>query len=191
MKPLLLRSSLALALAVAPTLSSAQTTIPAAFTLSSSNLTDGGVFSAAQIGTDTRCGNHGKSRSPELAWSGAPKGTQSYALLIFDVDARKGSGFVHWVDYGIPASVSELPEGAATPGVSPYVAGLNGAGTVGYLGPCPPAGDSPHHYLITIYALDLAPQALAAGQTRDELLTGLRGHILAGSTIVGLHRVNR
>lgn len=187
MKPFLLRSALALAVACVPALAFGTSIAPFAFTLTSSNLTNGGSFSAAQIGTNARCGG-GKGRSPELTWRGIPKAAQSYAIVVFDVDARKGNGFVHWVDYGIPASTTEVREGAATPDASPYVAGLNSAGTVGYLGPCPPTGDPTHHYRITMYALDLSPDALAAGKTRDELLTALRKHILAVSTIVGLYR---
>jgi Raf kinase inhibitor-like YbhB/YbcL family protein len=190
MKPFFLRSTLALAVACIPALALGASAAPVAFTLASSNFTDGGSFSAAQIGTNARCGG-GQGRSPELTWSGVPKAAQSYAVVVFDVDARKGSGFVHWVDYGIPASTTEISEGAATPGASPYVAGLNSAGTVGYLGPCPPAGAPAHHYRITVYALDLPPDVLAGGKTRDELLTALQKHILASSTIVGLYRVSQ
>ena len=64
--------------------------------------------------------------------------------------------------------------------------GKNSVGVGYYFGPCPPAGDSPHHYNFTVIATDLEPDALPPGLMREELLEKLRGgHALAPATIVG------
>jgi len=129
------------------------------------------------------CG--GSGQSPPLAWSGAPDGTQSFAVTAFDPDGQNGLGAVHWVLYGIPASVSALPQGAGTAAARLYVSGTQQFGTLGFRGFCPPKGQSLHHYLMTVYALDLAPDALPPALTRADLLTALKGHILRASSIVG------
>ena len=51
-------------------------------------------------------GCSGKNISPALKWSGAPKGTKSFALSLYDPDAPTGSGWWHWVVYNIPANVT-------------------------------------------------------------------------------------
>src|SRR2546423_6523414 len=78
-----------------------------AFPVTSTDLTDGGVLPDAHVE-----GNG--AVSPQLAWSGAPDGTRGYVVTCYDPDAPTGSGFWHWVVYGIPAGVTELPRGAGT-----------------------------------------------------------------------------
>jgi Raf kinase inhibitor-like YbhB/YbcL family protein len=118
----------------------------------------------------------GKSISPPLQWSNPPSGTRSLALIMDDPDAPRGT-FVHWVVYDLPASANSLPQ--AVP-AQPELAdgtrqGNNGAGKIGYTGPCPPSGM--HHYYFKLYALDAAP-ALAAGATKEQLLNAMQGRIL-------------
>ena len=98
--------------------------------------------------------------SPELSWRGAPAGTNSYAVLMFDPDAPTGSGFWHWVAWDIPAGTTSLPTGATLPAGS--ISGENDAGTIGYTGPCPPPGDGTHHYQITVIALSVPTLGLDA-----------------------------
>lgn len=113
----------------------------------------------------------GKNQSPELHWSGAPSGTLSFAISIYDPDAPTGSGWWHWYVVDLPASVTSLARGAGTADGSKLPAGTRQIrtdfGAIGYGGPCPPAGDKPHRYIVTVHALkvaklDLPKEATAA-----------------------------
>ena len=75
-------------------------------------------------------------------------------------------------------------KGADLKGKIEGVGGSNSKGLATYSGPCPPVGENPHHYVIQIYALDLAADALPAGLTRDDLLAKIKGHILANTSVV-------
>ncbi|MEO7338258.1 MAG: YbhB/YbcL family Raf kinase inhibitor-like protein, partial [Caldimonas sp.] len=72
------------------------------FTLSSPTIKPDSMLSEAQVFNGFGC--TGKNISPALAWSGAPSGTKSYALTVYDPDAPTGSGWWHWVVYNMPAS---------------------------------------------------------------------------------------
>lgn len=113
-----------------------------------SNALAHGTFPAADWWNSFGC--TGANQAPDLEWSGAPAATKSYAITMFDKDASTGSGFWHMVDWDIPAATTSftgtLPAGA--------VEGTNDDGDPGYMGPCPPAGDIPHHYQIKVLALD-------------------------------------
>lgn len=126
--------------------------------------------------------------SEEVHWTGAPAGTQSYALVLFDPDARPPRGFVHWVAYDIPASVHAIPSGtynqASLPGGG--VDGNNGRGTLGFIPSCPPAG-APHHYTFTLYALSVPSLGLKPGATREAVLAAIEGKVLAQAKLVGLY----
>lgn len=125
------------------------------FRLTSPDLTEGGTVKMEQVANTFGCTGGGVS--PELNWSGAPAGTKSFAVNVYDPDAPTGSGFWHWIIFNIPASVTQLPKGAGDPGkgVAPVgsTQSRNDAGTQGYIGPCPPQGDKPHRYIFTVYAL--------------------------------------
>ena len=103
-------------------------------------------------------GCKGGNLSPELNWKGAPVGTLSYAVTVYDPDAPTGSGWWHWVVYDIPASATGLPGGAVVKAALPTGAkqGRNDYGDRNFGGACPPAGDKPHHYIFTVYALKVA-----------------------------------
>ena len=57
-------------------------------------------------------GCSGGNQSPELRWSGAPAGTQSFAVSVYDPDAPTGSGWWHWYVVNLPASTTSLPRDA-------------------------------------------------------------------------------
>ncbi len=127
----------------------------AGFTLTSPTIKPGATLPDAQVYNQFGC--HGGDTSPALKWSGAPQGTKSFALTLYDPDAPSGSGWWHWVVYDLPASTTELPADAGAAGGKALPAsakmGPNDFGEHAYGGACPPPGDKPHHYVFTVYAL--------------------------------------
>jgi Raf kinase inhibitor-like YbhB/YbcL family protein len=123
----------------------------------------------------------GANVSPPLAWSSVPPGAKELALVMEDPDAPRGT-FVHWVVWGIAPGAGQLAEGTV-----PAAAhlGRNGAGSVAYTGPCPPAGPA-HHYGFTLFALS-APISLPAGATADQLRAALAGKVLSQAKLTGLY----
>ncbi|MBB6093697.1 hypothetical protein HNQ60_002578 [Povalibacter uvarum] len=111
----------------------------------------------------------GKNLSPELHWSGAPAGTQSFAVNIYDPDAPTGSGWWHWVVINLPATTTSLPQGAGVADGSKLPAGTQQIrtdfGAKGYGGPCPPQGDKPHRYIVTVHALKVPKLEVPADAT--------------------------
>jgi hypothetical protein len=136
-------------------LASAVSAQAAGFTLSSATIKPGSMLSDAQVFNGFGCS--GKNISPALSWSGAPAGTKSFALTVYDPDAPTGSGWWHWVVFNIPAAAMQLPEGAGGAdgkGLPPgSVQGRTDFGAPGFGGACPPPGDKPHRYVFSVYAL--------------------------------------
>jgi Raf kinase inhibitor-like YbhB/YbcL family protein len=139
----------------------------AGFHLMSPTIKPGSMLSDEQVFNGFGC--TGKNVSPALKWSGAPKDTKSFALTVYDPDAPTGSGWWHWVVYNIPASASELAEGAGTADGKGLPAGSaqgnTDFGAPGFGGACPPKGDKPHRYIFTIYALKTDKLDIPAGGT--------------------------
>lgn len=150
---------------------------PTAFRMSSPALADNAMLSS-QHGGDFRKNPNclGQNVSPPLAWVNPPEKTRSYVLLMDDQAGRGGLGVNHAVLYGIPAATTSLAEGelGAPPARNRFVPGKNTLG-LQYLGPCPPRGNAPQHYVFTLIATDLDPAALKPGMTKDEVLKALQG----------------
>lgn len=127
--------------------------------------------------------------SPALAWAGAPDEAKSFAIICHDPDAplvKPGTyGYVHWVLYGIPGSVSELAEG-----IPDYTQGVNDFGNEGYGGPAPPPGHGTHHYFFWLLALDAEPD-LPSGLTMWELLDKIEPSVIAMNRLVGTYSRSR
>jgi Raf kinase inhibitor-like YbhB/YbcL family protein len=158
---------------------------PAPFMVTSSSFADGGMLSKKNAADDPMrmCG--GQNVSPALAWSNAPAKTKSYAIFMFDPDGRLGEGVSHWVAYGIPANVNSFAEGEIAKESKKFIGGKGTRDNALYIGPCPPVGDTPHHYVFTVVASDLEPGALKPGMTREQLYAALSGHAVVGASIVG------
>jgi Raf kinase inhibitor-like YbhB/YbcL family protein len=133
------------------------------------------------IPSDYTC--DGRDQSPLLRWSGAPAGTQSFAIIADDPDAP-GGDWVHWLVYDLPPTIDMMPQGV--PAVDKLANaekhGSNDFGKLGYGGPCPPSGV--HRYVFKVYALDRM-LGLEAGLKKKELLKAMDGHILGMGQLVG------
>jgi Raf kinase inhibitor-like YbhB/YbcL family protein len=122
----------------------------------------------------------GAERSPALRWERA-EGTESYAVVVHDVDA---DDFVHWVVWGIPPQVTEMEEGDL-PGSA--VEGTNSFGDVGYGGPCPPPDDASHTYLFTVLAVGDGMPSLEEGATGAEMLEAVGPSLVASGDLRGTY----
>ena len=124
--------------------------------------------------------------SPDLAWSGAPAATQSFALIADDPDAPMGT-WTHWLIWNIPAKATLLP------GDTPKIESLdNGARQgkndfkrIGYGGPCPPPG-KPHRYFFKLYALSVRLE-LKPGASKADLEAAIKPHVLAEARYMGTY----
>lgn len=150
-----------------------------AFKVTSSDFQDNGAMPERNAYDGAGC--RGQNIAPKLTWDNAPAGTQSFALLVNDVDAPVAGGFHHWVVYNIPASVRQLNENA------PFEEGTTSMNTHAYFGPCPPPTGQPHHYVFTLYALKI-DYLQEKGLTYDGLIQAINGHVLAAATLIGQYQ---
>ncbi len=157
------------------------------FTLKSDQI--GGQLTIDQVYNGFGC--TGRNISPELKWSNAPKGTKSFAVTLYDPDAPTGSGWWHWVMFNIPANVTELKTGAGDLAKKLAPAGsvqsMTDYGKPGFGGACPPAGDKPHGYIFTVFALDVPK--LDLGQNANAALVGfmLNSHAIAKASLISYY----
>jgi Raf kinase inhibitor-like YbhB/YbcL family protein len=124
----------------------------------------------------------GKDVPPAISVSDPPQGTQSFAVIMDDPDAPKGT-FTHWLAYDVPADGSAL---RATAGKTLK----NDFGRKGYGGPCPPPSHGPHRYYFTVYAVDV-PALDVSGGSRDHLEAALEAHTLATARFMGRYERTR
>jgi Raf kinase inhibitor-like YbhB/YbcL family protein len=134
----------------------------------------------------------GGNLSPALSWSGAPAGTKSFIVTLYDPDDRDSpSGWWHWVVYDIPAGVTELRAGAGVEQSTKLPAGAHQGrtdlGTLAYHGPCPDKGDKPHGYTFTVYALDVAKLPVNEGSSGAMVVETAHEHLLSMGTLVIHH----
>ncbi len=123
--------------------------------------------------------------------------------------------FFHWLVANLPAHITQIAAGAFADGVvakgrqvahGPHDSqqGLNDytswfAGDpdmegeyFGYDGPCPPWNDSIiHHYVFTVYALDVAILELPKAFRGTDLRQAITGHVLDQTSITGIYTMNQ
>jgi Raf kinase inhibitor-like YbhB/YbcL family protein len=162
----------------------------AQFRLSSPDVKPGGTIAAEQVFNGFGCS--GQNVSPALKWTGAPKGTKGFALLVHDPDAPTGgAGWWHWVVFNLPASTTGLPKGAGKSDGSALPAGaasgVTDFGSAGYGGPCPPAGDKPHRYNFTVYALNTDKLDVPKGATAALIGFMVNASAIGKATLTGMY----
>ncbi|MCE5232439.1 MAG: YbhB/YbcL family Raf kinase inhibitor-like protein [Mizugakiibacter sp.] len=126
-------------------------------------------------------GCRGDNLAPRLDWQGAPAGTRSFAVTVYDPDAPTGHGWWHWFVIDLPASAHALPEGGALPKGARAL--RNDFGAAGWGGPCPPAGDPPHRYVFAVHALDVAALPVRADASPATAAPALRDHTLGKAEV--------
>jgi Raf kinase inhibitor-like YbhB/YbcL family protein len=176
-------ASVAFAALISACVSGAPTPLPHSgpapdFALTSSAFTQG-----AAIPKKYSC--DGENIPPPLKWSGATSDPKSYVLTMEDLDAPTGTVFpwlTHWVVFDIPASQTQIAEGAKGVGKS----GMNGRGQTGYTGPCPPSGTT-HRYIFTLTAIDIQSLGLSDGASRMDVETATKGHSIVLTGLMGTY----
>lgn len=159
------------------------------FLLASRDIAHGKFMSNVQEFQGFGCS--GGNMSPQLSWSGVPKGTEAFAVFVYDPDAPTGSGWWHWQLVNIPKDVTSLAAGAGDAGKDMMPAGSqsirNDYGVTGFGGACPPGGHGVHRYQFTVFAL---PRKLELPKDASPALTGymVRASALASSTIEALYK---
>ena len=149
------------------------------FTLTSPDIAEGQQLSSEFVFQGFGC--EGGNTAPTLDWSGAPEGTESFAVTVYDPDAPTGSGWWHWFAFNIPADVTSLPGGGEVNGVQL----MNDYGAEGFGGACPPPGEV-HRYEFTVHALGTT---LEIDNSVSNALAGfmVNANSLASSTITAVY----
>lgn len=150
-----------------------------ALRLTSPELVDGDKVAPEQLFSG--CG--GENIAPELAWSGAPKGTKSYILTLVDLSVLP-SQWSHWIAINLPAQTKGLPKGGVLPGGAAGVE--SNFGGKAYNGPCPPSGTGLHRYQFTLYAMPTRAPAIVDNSSAKDLGEALIKLALAKATLTGV-----
>lgn len=124
--------------------------------------------------------------------------------------------FFHWTLVDLPPEITSIAAGQYSDGVTPHGKpgpeagggrpgrqGINDytgwfAGDAnmkgdyfGYDGPCPPWNDSIlHHYVFTLYALDIERVPVEGKFAGQQVRDAIRGHVLGEAKIVGTYTLN-
>ncbi|MFT8644099.1 kinase inhibitor [Gluconacetobacter sp.] len=156
------------------------------FTLTSRAFKDGERLPDAQVFDGM--GYRGGNISPPLAWSGAPEGTRSFAITMYDPDAPTGSGWWHWVAVNIPATVTALAAGAGSGDADlpegAFMTRTDFGGNV-YGGAAPPPGPA-HRYIFTVHALDTETLSVPSDASGAMVGFFLHSHSLGSASLTAL-----
>jgi Raf kinase inhibitor-like YbhB/YbcL family protein len=129
----------------------------------------------------------GSGVSPPFRWDDVPPNTYDFTLICEDPDAPNGV-FTHWLLYNIPAGTRKLEEGLPHDEVLSMGAkqGTNDFGQVGYGPACPPRLRK-HHYIFTLYALDVTDLLVPPGVRRQHVIAAMKGHVIAEAKITAIY----
>src|SRR5271170_2771815 len=157
---------------------STQVAYAQSMTLKSGEVSDGATIKDEQVANVFGC--KGGNISPSLSWSGAPSGTKSFAINVFDPDAPTGSGFWHWVVFNIPAATTSIPKNTGDVKAKLVPEGAiqsrTDFGTSGWGGPCPPPDGTSHRYIFTVFAVDVDKLPDAKDENASAALVGFDLH---------------
>ena len=122
--------------------------------------------------------------------------------------------FYHWVLVDIDPKINIIKAGEFSNGITPrgkpgpdaprgtrqgindytkwFASDKDMAGNYfGYDGPCPPWNDTiPHHYVFTLYALDIEKCPVSGTFTGPDVLKAIEGHVLGKASFTGLYSLN-
>lgn len=161
------------------------------FTVTSTSFDEGSKLGDRFVNDSGECLSLGGNVSPALAWTAAPPETKSFAITVYDPDARNGEGWWHWVVFNLPANAANIAEGAGVdsnailPGSA--VQARNDFGETAYGGPCPPMGDASHRFVFTVWALDVPSLNLNETASGAQVAKAMEGHVLAKGIITGTY----
>ena len=128
----------------------------------------------------------GRDAAPPLAWSGAPAGTKSFALIVDDPDAPSGT-FSHWAAFNIPPTARDLAAGAGNQSEGMMSQAQNDFGNSGYGGACPPNGHGPHRYRFKLFALDVDRLDVPSGAKVKDVEARAEQHLVARAELTGTY----
>lgn len=133
----------------------------------------------------TRHGCDGEGLSPSLTWNLLPEATGAIGIAAVDSSniLKDGNEYILWVAV-IPMQVSRngIPEGAVP---DDAIQGMNSAGGVGWVAPCPPAGET-HRIDITVFALPNA-NGVVSGMSGNDMREQIIGAAIDEFTISGTY----
>ena len=158
------------------------------FRLTSPDLPSGRFILEQYVANEFGC--HGGNQSPALQWSGAPEGTKSFAVTMYDPYKPPVSGWWHWIVYDLPATTVGLPRQAGAAGGAGLPSGAKQGLPDGdapqphYYGPCPDQGDPPHHYVITVYALSVDHLDVPSTATAADVDYVIAGKMIGKASIM-------
>jgi Raf kinase inhibitor-like YbhB/YbcL family protein len=163
----------------------------ASFELTSDDVGDGEQLPQRQVSGIFGAG--GEDISPQLAWSGFPQSTRSFAVTCYDPDAPTASGFWHWAVVDIPGDVTELPGGVGDERGEQLPSGAfqlrNDGGMKRYIGAAPPPGHGRHHYYFVVHAVDIESLGIDRDATPAFLGFNLFSHTLGRAMIAPWYEI--
>jgi Raf kinase inhibitor-like YbhB/YbcL family protein len=137
----------------------------------------------------------GEQASPQLAWTNAPAGTQSFVLHMHDMEGARNKTTddqLHWLVWNIPATTRMLPEGVPKGDLKDGSHQTSATGDGVYRGPGAPANGPYHHYVFEVFALDtkvdIPANAADPFDTRAKVLAAIQGHVLGKAVYLGFFR---